>query len=688
MRTLIILIILPLMLSLPVRAADDKKGPKITYDEHILPIFKDKCLSCHNQDKKRADLILNNYAKVMEGGSSGAVVKPGDAENSPLYRLMAHKDEPFMPPKSPMLAKESLDLVQKWIDGGALENAGTKVVVINKPKVDFSLSSVTRGKPAGPPPMPTVPLQMDPVVKTVRGNAITALACNPWSPLTAVAGPRQIVLYNSDTLDLLGVLPFPEGQVHVLKFSRNGSLLLAAGGRGGHSGRAVVWSVTTAQRLFEVGEETDSVLAADISPDQTQIALGGPSKIVRIYSTRDGKLMHEIKKHTDWVTALEYSPDGVLLTSGDRNGGLFVWEAFTAREYFSLRGHTLGITEVSWRADGNVCASTSEDGSIRLWEMENGSQVKTWAAHPGGSQSVRYALDGRLVSAGRDRAVKTWDGNGTAQKTLGPVADVAMKAVFNHDGARVLAGDWTGLVSVWLMADGKAAGQISGTPPTLTERLDAVVKELTARKASHEKLVADATAAKAVVQKLTADLAAAQKVLTDGAAMMKTAQENVVKLTAQGTTMRAALPLAQAEASAKQVLSTALAEAAAKVKAAADKAPQDKALAAAVARANELAGAAANDLVQANKVTADQIAALPKAEADLKTAQHAVATLTAAAAAAPKTMETLTAQLKTAQATAATTDAAMTASAKEMETIKVLVEKLNAALAVPKPAGK
>src|SRR5262249_34095936 len=267
-------------------------------------------------------------------------------------------------------------------------------------------------------------LTLEPVVKVSRASAVTALASSPWAPLVAVAGQRQVLLYNSDNLELLGVLPFPEGVPYVLKFSRNGSLLLAGGGRGGKSGRVVVWSVKTGERIMEVGEEYDSVLAADISADQSQIALGGPSKVIRIFSTKDGKLLHEIKKHTDWVTALEYSPDGVLLATGDRNGGLFVWEAFTAREYFSLRGHTGMITEVSWRDDSNVLASASEDPTVRLWEMENGGQVKSWGAHGGGTLAVRYGRGGRLVSTGRDRTTKVWDGNGGQQRVFEAFPDL------------------------------------------------------------------------------------------------------------------------------------------------------------------------------------------------------------------------------------------------------------------------
>lgn len=40
---------------------DDKKKPKITFDEHIKPIFRAKCFACHNTDKKASGLDLTNY---------------------------------------------------------------------------------------------------------------------------------------------------------------------------------------------------------------------------------------------------------------------------------------------------------------------------------------------------------------------------------------------------------------------------------------------------------------------------------------------------------------------------------------------------------------------------------------------------------------------------------------------------
>src|SRR5436190_10669896 len=277
-------------------AADAKKAAKVTYDEHVLPILRDKCIGCHNQDKKRGGLVLSNYTAVLQGGSSGVAVKPGDLDNSLLFKLVSHKTEPFMPPNSPRIPDAMLSVIEKWIAGGALENSGSKTILTGKPKTDVGLTSVIRGKPKGPPPMPPATLQLEPVVRTKEANALTALASSPWAPLVAVGGQKQVLLYNSDTLDLVGVLPFPEGVPHVLKFSRNGSLLLAGGGRGGKSGKVVLWKVATGERVIDLGDETDAVLAADVSADQTQVALGGPAKVVRVYSTKDGSLIREIKK--------------------------------------------------------------------------------------------------------------------------------------------------------------------------------------------------------------------------------------------------------------------------------------------------------------------------------------------------------------------------------------------------------
>ena len=150
----------------------------------------------------------------------------GNLDGSKLWKAITHAEEPTMPPNRPKLADKELEVFKKWILGGLLETAGGKAIAAAAPAVDLTLKADTVGKPDGPPPMPK-DLPLEPVVHTARMNAITGLAASPWAPLIAVAGQKQVLLFQGDTLAPLGILPFTEGQPVEVKFSRSGQVLLA-----------------------------------------------------------------------------------------------------------------------------------------------------------------------------------------------------------------------------------------------------------------------------------------------------------------------------------------------------------------------------------------------------------------------------------------------------------------------------
>lgn len=604
------------------KATVPAKDEKITFEQHILPIFREKCGSCHNGNDKKGDLVLDNYGLAMQGGASGEVIRTdGDASQSQLYLVVAHQAEPKMPPQQPKLPDEQLTLIRRWIEGGALENSGSKP----KPKKNAAMAKVeiSNQRPAGPPPMPTN-LPIDPLVVSSRGNGVTALAVDPWSPVAAIAGHKQIFLYNTQSLELEGVLPYPEGVAHILKFTRDGQWLMAGGGRGSHSGKVVVWDLKTGKRIAEVGSEYDVVLAADVSPDHTQIALGGPKKIVRVYDTSTGELLYEKNKHTDWITALEYSPDGVLLATADRSNGLVVWEAFTGREFYFLTGHTGPITDVSWAPDSNVLASCSEDTTIRLWEMQNGNQIKNWGAHGGGVSAVEFTRDNRIASTGRDNQAKLWDMNGGAIKAFPGLGDLGMEVAFDSDADRILAGDLTGVVQVWNAKDAAVIGQLSTNPPALAKRIETTgqafaaaeqaANQVTASLAALNKGIADRKAAADAAVKASADAQAAvdpatkAKATADADAAAKTTALQTADTNM--TNAQAAQTKAAAERDAVKKVATDLD---AKVKATADAAAANEtavtqALAAVEAKPDDAAVKAA--AVEATKKLTDSLAAL------------------------------------------------------------------------------
>lgn len=631
-----------------VTRAEEQKpaADKITYEQHILPIFREKCGTCHNGNDKNGDLALDNYQAAIQGGASGEVIKTdGDADNSKLYQVVAHLSQPFMPPEQPKLPDEQLALIKKWIEQGALKDAGSvaKVKKTNVARVEVSMD-----RPAGPPPMPEN-LPQEPVLVSARANGVTALAANPWSPLVAVSGHTQILLYDVSTLELTAVLPFPEGQPYVLRFSRNGQILLAGGGRGAHSGKVILFDVKTGQRIAEVGDEYDVVLAADLSPDQTMIALGGPKKMIRCYSVATGELMYEMKKHTDWVTAMEFSPDGVLLATADRSNGLVVWEAGTGREFYSLNGHTAAITDVSWAPDSNVLASGSEDSTVKLWEMQNGNQIKNWGAHGGGVLSLDFSRDARIATSGRDARGKSWDSNGNAVKTYEPgLPDLGTAVALSAETDRILVGDLTGVVHVYSAKDGTKLGELSTNPAPIAARIQVAQRDL--EKANSE--AGQAAAALAQVQKGIADRKLAADTAAQAAVKAKEAAEAAEKTRVQ----------AAADQTAKQQGVTTVDQ-------------QVKAAEAALTKA-------AGETQAASKVLMDRQAASRKAQADAEAAQTALLAAQKAAAEKPDDANLAQASKMAAQVATGALDLVAKAAAEQAEATRNLARLNDAQIAV------
>ena len=451
-------------------AQEAEKSPApVNFEEHVFPIFRQHCLQCHNANDAEAGLALDSFGALMEGSGSGDVVAEGDSGSSRLYLVMTHDEEPAMPPDQDPIPAEQLDIIKRWIDGGLLENSGSKAKKRKGPSLSFSMSD------SGKPDEIIMPDQVwrVPVVTSQRSAAATAIAASPWAPLVAVAGQKQVALYHTESNDLLGVIPYPEGIPQVLRFNRDGGYLLVAGGTHASMGTASLYDVRNGQRLLSVGDELDVVFGADINDSMTRIALGGPQKMVRIFDTDSGDAVFELKKHTDWVYCVDYSPDGVLVASGDRSGGLHVWEAETGRLYLDLIGHKGAVRSLVWRADSNVLLSASEDGTVKMWEMNAGNQLKSFNAHSGGVTGIAMGQDGKIVTSGKDRTVKVWNADGSAVATMPAFSEPALEVAISHDSSRVIGGDWNGRTLMWQISDPKINTELLANPPSLTQQVAA-----------------------------------------------------------------------------------------------------------------------------------------------------------------------------------------------------------------------
>ncbi|WDQ19216.1 hypothetical protein PSR62_11950 [Rhodopirellula sp. P2] len=492
----------------------------MTFEDHVKPILRQHCLNCHSQSDKRGGLAMDSYGAMMEGGGSGEIVyDDGDAETSRLWQLVNHDDTPVMPPSQPKLPAEQLQVIRSWIEGGILENSGSKAKAKKKNALAFVAS--TSGRPEGPPPMPETLPQRVPVV-TQRAAATTAIGASPWAPLVALAGQKQISLYHTETAELLGVLPFEEGIPQSIRFSRDGQYLIAGGGEHSVQGIAAVYSIKTGERVAQVGDELDTVFDADVNDTMTRIALGGPQRMLRIYDATDGTQLFDIKKHTDWIYSVAYSPDGVLIASGDRSGGLVVWEADTGRQYLDLAGHKGAIRAIAWRDDSNVLASASEDGTVKLWDMNSGKAIRSINAGSGGVTAVQFDHKGQLVTASKDRKVRLWDASGKQITETPATSEAVLEVAITHDSSKMIYGDWTGVVRMSAVADPKQIQELAANPPPAKDRIGAVEQTLASIQVKLTPLQAKRDAMATALQ-------TAQKALVEMDAKIKQQNEAIAK---------------------------------------------------------------------------------------------------------------------------------------------------------------
>jgi len=87
------------------------------FETHVRPILASSCVKCHGADKQRGGLRLDSHESLLGGGDSGAVIVPGDVENSLLVQAI-HYNGLEMPPDVP-LSESSVAALTAWVQAGA-----------------------------------------------------------------------------------------------------------------------------------------------------------------------------------------------------------------------------------------------------------------------------------------------------------------------------------------------------------------------------------------------------------------------------------------------------------------------------------------------------------------------------------------------------------------------------------------
>ncbi len=128
-----------LALALPALSAE-----RIDFDRQIHPILAERCVVCHSQEKRSGGLSLATLRDTLDGGRSGATLKPGSSAASLLIQRVTGEHQPTMPLGGNPLNAAQIALLKTWIDEGA---RATPTSAPAKPKWEAPL---TLTRPADP----------------------------------------------------------------------------------------------------------------------------------------------------------------------------------------------------------------------------------------------------------------------------------------------------------------------------------------------------------------------------------------------------------------------------------------------------------------------------------------------------------------------------------------------------------
>jgi WD40 repeat protein len=427
----------------PLAIADVKHTGPVDFEKEVLPILRSNCLACHNVSVAESELVLETPRMILKGGVSGPAVVPGKADDSLLFTMSAHREDPVMPPadndrNAHNLSPEQLGLLRLWINEGAT-------------------GEVTGSGPIAWQPLPA------------SLHPIYAVAVSPDGSHAAAACANQVFVYDVVARREICRLNDPE--------------LLAA-----------IQTSGTSSAHLDIAH-LDTVQSLAFSPDGERLATGS-FRTVSIWRHPHNVRIAELAAADADVACMAVSPDGAVAAIGEAGGRIHLDDVATGRRLRTLTGHGEGVSGLAFNAAGDRLLSGSLDRTVRMWNVADGQQVGTLQTSSPVT-AIALMLEGTQVAvATDDNVIRTWPLPGSpavpqtadaaASAATPPAAAQPIKQFVGHaaritslvpidtHASRLLSGSHDGTARVWDAAGGNqvASYDDGGLITSVAIRLD------------------------------------------------------------------------------------------------------------------------------------------------------------------------------------------------------------------------
>ncbi|KAK3694743.1 hypothetical protein B0T22DRAFT_453312 [Podospora appendiculata] len=245
---------------------------------------------------------------------------------------------------------------------------------------------------------------------------------------------------------------------------------------GTKEGELQLYDVASAALLESVNaHEGSAIWSLQVHPDGKSVVSGGADKTAKFW---DFKIVQEqvlgttrttpklklvqarILKVADDILSLRFSPDSKLLAVALLDSTVKVFFTDTLKLYLNLYGHKLPVLSMDISYDSKLIVTSSADKNIRIWGLDFGDCHKALFGHQDSILQVAFIPHNsegnghHFFSAGKDRAIKYWDGDKfeQIQRIDGHHGEIWALAV-SHSGGFLVSASHDKSIRVWQETD-------------------------------------------------------------------------------------------------------------------------------------------------------------------------------------------------------------------------------------------
>ena len=238
------------------------------------------------------------------------------------------------------------------------------------------------------------------------------------------------------------------GPVHALKFSGDGTLLVA----GSITGELAVWEINPLNEFklrskINIGYQISDI---DISPDNASVVVAGNSEVIQCFNTTDLNSSYTFARHFLPANTVSYTQDGEYVISGGQDLFVLLFES-TGKFIKKIGKLNHEITDLSISDDSRVLTVLSKNtGEALSYSIPEGDLLTTFQDH----NNTAYSSDFHPNSGAGNYTIASSGGHGNELLLGNAVNGALINTLEGGNGAiQQLSIDKTGNLLIATEAD-------------------------------------------------------------------------------------------------------------------------------------------------------------------------------------------------------------------------------------------